>query len=226
MNSRESTEKRKQYKKEWALRNKERLAIKQKEWYENNKEKRKEYVLTHRENYKEYSKKYYDKNKEKRKEYNQINKDKQKKYGENYRETNKEKLKEYRQTNKEKHNKLKYQYVSDRKKHDPIFKVRESVRKVIYKSITRGGYTKKSRTHQILGCSFAEFKEHLEKQFEPWMTWDNYGLYNGEPNYGWDVDHIIPQSSADTEERLIQLNHYTNLQPLCSKINRDIKKDK
>ena len=24
----------------------------------------------------------------------------------------------------------------------------------------------------------------------------------------------------------IKLNHYTNLQPLCSKINRDIKKDK
>jgi len=30
----------------------------------------------------------------------------------------------------------------------------------------------------------------------------------------------------DTEEDIIKLNHYTNLQPLCSKINRDIKKDK
>ncbi len=26
--------------------------------------------------------------------------------------------------------------------------------------------------------------------------------------------------------QIININHYTNLQPLCSKINRDIKKDK
>jgi hypothetical protein len=58
------------------------------------------------------------------------------------------------------------------------------------------------------------------------MTWDNYGLYNGELNYGWDVDHIIPLSSVKTEEELIKLNHYTNLQPLCSKINRYIKRVK
>ena len=58
------------------------------------------------------------------------------------------------------------------------------------------------------------------------MTWYNYGKYNGELNYGWDIDHIIPISSARSEENIIKLNHYTNLQPLCSKINRDIKKDK
>jgi len=54
------------------------------------------------------------------------------------------------------------------------------------------------------------------------MSWDNHGLYNGEFNYGWDIDHIIPASS---EEEILRLNHYTNLQPLCSKINRDIKKN-
>lgn len=58
------------------------------------------------------------------------------------------------------------------------------------------------------------------------MTWNNYGLYNSEFNYGWDIDHIIPLSSAKNEEEVLKLNHYTNLQPLCSKINRDIKKDK
>lgn len=58
------------------------------------------------------------------------------------------------------------------------------------------------------------------------MTWDNHGLYNGELNFGWDIDHIIPISSAKTEDEVINLNHYTNLQPLCGKINRDIKKDK
>ena len=67
-------------------------------------------------------------------------------------------------------------------------------------------------------------QKNLESKFEPWMTWDNRGLYNGKFNYGWDIDHIIPLCSAKTEEELLKLLHYTNCQPLCSKINRDIKK--
>jgi hypothetical protein len=89
-----------------------------------------------------------------------------------------------------------------------------------------GGFTKKTRTYEILGCSFEEFKSHLESKFELWMNWENRGLYNGEVNYGWDLDHIIPISSAETEEDIIKLNHYTNLRPLCSYVNRVIKKDK
>ena len=57
------------------------------------------------------------------------------------------------------------------------------------------------------------------------MTWENHGIYNGEINYGWDIDHIIPISFAKSEEDMLKLNHYTNLQPLCSKNNRDIKKN-
>lgn len=57
------------------------------------------------------------------------------------------------------------------------------------------------------------------------MNWNNHGLYDGELNYGWDIDHIIPLSSAKTEEELLELNHFSNLQPLCSKVNRDIKKN-
>ncbi len=58
------------------------------------------------------------------------------------------------------------------------------------------------------------------------MTWVNYGRYNGELDFGWDIDHIIPISSATTEEEVLKLNHYKNLQPMCSKMNRDIKKNK
>lgn len=45
-------------------------------------------------------------------------------------------------------------------------------------------------------------------------------------NKGCNYDHIIPMSCAKTEEDVIRLNHYTNLQPLCSHINRNIKKAK
>ena len=86
------------------------------------------------------------------------------------------------------------------------------------------GYKKNSKTATILGCTFEQLKTHLEGEFKDWMNWDNHGLYNGELNYGWDIDHIIPLATAKNEGELIKLNHYTNLQPLCSKINRDIKR--
>jgi len=108
---------------------------------------------------------------------------------------------------------------------DINFKLSQNIRNLISISIKRNGYKKSSKTNDILGCSFEEFKLHIESKFEMWMTWENRGLYNGELNYGWDIDHIIPISTAVNEEELLKLNHYTNLQPLCSKINRDIKKD-
>ena len=59
------------------------------------------------------------------------------------------------------------------------------------------------------------------------MNWENRGLYKIDTyNYGWDIDHIIPLDTAITEDDIIKLNHYTNLQPLCSKVNRDEKKNK
>jgi hypothetical protein len=88
------------------------------------------------------------------------------------------------------------------------------------------GYKKNTRTYKILGCTYEEFKTHIESQWEEWMNWDNYGRYNGEENYGWDLDHIIPLSSVTTEEDIIRLNHYSNIQPLCSYVNRYVKRDK
>jgi hypothetical protein len=85
---------------------------------------------------------------------------------------------------------------------------------------------KKNTTNEIIGCSYEYLKQYLESKFESWMSWDNHGLYNGDFDYGWDIDHIVPLSSAKTDEEVIKLNHYTNLQPLCSKVNRDIKNDK
>ncbi len=96
---------------------------------------------------------------------------------------------------------------------------------MIYESFKNNGYSKSSRTKTILGCTFEEFKSYLESKFENWMTWENRGLYNGELSYGWDIDHIIPISSAITESDVLLLNHYTNLQPLCSYTNRYIKRD-
>ena len=71
-----------------------------------------------------------------------------------------------------------------------------------------GGWKKNSKTQEMLGCSFADLKLHLEKQFRDGMTWENNKFF------GWHLDHIVPISSAKTEQDVIKLCHYTNLQPL------------
>ena len=121
--------------------------------------------------------------------------------------------------------KIRNEKTKERKKNDPVFNLKCYISRTINRSLKKNGFTKKSRTHEILGCSYEEFKEYIQSQWEPWMSWDNRGLYNGSKNYGWDIDHVIPQSKAMTEEELIKLNHYQNLKPLCGYINRVIKRD-
>jgi hypothetical protein len=67
---------------------------------------------------------------------------------------------------------------------------------------------KSGSTISDLGCSIAEFKEHLESKFKHGMTWNNYGR--------WELDHIIPLSAVDLTDRdeFIKVVHYTNIQPL------------
>jgi hypothetical protein len=69
---------------------------------------------------------------------------------------------------------------------------------------------KGKKTEQILGCTINEFIQHLQNQFTEGMTFENHGQGKGY----WNIDHIIPISSAKTEEEIYKLNHYTNLQPL------------
>jgi hypothetical protein len=132
----------------------------------------------------------------------------------------------YRQIHKDRYRINHRIYKNLKKETDPIFRLKEVCRKIIGNSIRRNGYTKKSRTHEILGCLYEDFKNHIESQFETWMNWDNYGLCNNEFNYGWDIDHIVPLASAKSEEELLKLNHYTNLRPLCSHVNRNLKRDR
>lgn len=140
-------------------------------------------------------------------------------------EERKENHKIYYLNNKERLKEKNYEWHKQKVKTDVLYNLTKKARAMISISFKRNGFTKKSRTYEILGCSYEELKIYIESKFESWMTWENRGLYNGELQYGWDIDHIIPLSSAETEEELIRLNHFTNLQPLCSKVNRDIKRD-
>ena len=102
-------------------------------------------------------------------------------------------------------------YRKKRMSSDPLFRAKIDARNVIRKSLSKGGYSKKSKTESILGCSYDEFKLHLESLFLPEMSWENRNT--------WHIDHIIPISFANSEKELLQLNHYKNLRPLWGQEN-------
>lgn len=89
---------------------------------------------------------------------------------------------------------------------------------MISRSFSQKNLKKSDNTLKVLGCSFEEFKIHIESLWESWMNWNNYGVYIVNEQT-WQIDHIIPISSAKTKKDVIRLNHFSNLRPLCSKEN-------
>lgn len=101
-------------------------------------------------------------------------------------------------------------YKVKRKEIDPLFKLKIALRGRTGTILKHKGYKKNTKTETILGASFDICKLHIEKKFTKGMNWSNYGKGEGR----WNIDHKIPLASANTEEDLIKLCHYTNLQPL------------
>jgi len=96
-----------------------------------------------------------------------------------------------------------------RTKNDPLFRLKNNIRIGINGAFKNILHTKKdSHTFSILGISPKELMKYIENKFTIGMTWENYG------RGGWEIDHIIPISSAKTKEDVLKLCHYTNLQPL------------
>ena len=217
----ENKNKRTEYAKKYRLENKEKLKEKRKIYYIKNKDKIKEYSINNKEKKKDYSKLYFENNKEKLKEkakkYRENNSKEIKKKKKELYQINKtkiiEKNKEWYKNNKEQRNK----YRNNKKQTDPLFKLRCNISSLILLSIKKQGYTKNSKSYQILGCTFEEFKNHLERQFTNGMNWENQGE--------WHLDHIYPVSLAKDEQELIRLNHYTNFQPMWA-IENIIKSNK
>lgn len=153
---------------------------------------------------KERLKKYYQDNaehiKERNKEYNR------KWYQDNVK-YRKERMKQYNQNNKERINK----YLKQRRQTDPLFKLNRNLRNRTYKAFKNKGYSKTSKTQQMLGVDWEVAKAHIERQFTKGMNWGNYGE--------WHIDHIISLASANTKEEMMKLCHYTNLQPLWAEEN-------
>lgn len=107
--------------------------------------------------------------------------------------------------NKSNRKRKRFKSFKERYNNDELFKLAHKTRDLIRKSINYKGYSKDTKTYDILGCTYEFFKTYLESQFTKEMNWNNIYL-----------DHIYPVSLAKTKEEIIQLNHYTNFQPLLA----------
>jgi len=110
----------------------------------------------------------------------------------------------HRAKNREAQRSYNREYKAKRRKEDPQFAIAERLRTRLCQ--VRPGAP--GSAVRDLGCSLSELIEHLERQFQPGMTWDNRGA--------WHIDHRRPLASFDLLDRvqLLQACHYTNLQPL------------
>lgn len=102
---------------------------------------------------------------------------------------------------------------SNRKRTDINFKLSCSLRNRLHSAL-KNNYKSGSAVRD-LGCSIPELKEHLESQFKPGMTWENWS------RTGWHIDHIRPLSRFDLTDRnqLLKVCHFGNLQPLWAEEN-------
>lgn len=78
---------------------------------------------------------------------------------------------------------------------DELFRLRHNIRTLIRQSIRNGGYSKNSKTINIIACSFEKLSEHLNN--------NPYGFKYEDKLY--DIDHIIPISNTSTEEEILKL---------------------
>lgn len=203
---------------EWVEKNKESIVSYHAKWRKKNdkykKEKDRQYYEVNKEKILDYHKKYYKSLSTEAKEKicirrREIMPEYNRKYYLNNYEKERKRSNEWRKNNLSKVR----EYTRNRRKNDPLFKLSSTLRCRINDFLKNKNLTKKQKTNKLLGCTLEVAKAHIERQFKKGMTWDNHGYYT------WHIDHVIPLSSANTEEELKQLFHYRNLQPLWAKDN-------
>jgi hypothetical protein len=191
------------------LKNKEKIQVKKHEYYLKTKNLNKEKKAS-------YRKIYYSKNKVKltikSKKYRKENPNKIKILHRKYYLAHKLEYslqrKKWRKENISRVHETTRVYKRNKWKNNIQFKLSESLRNRLHDAL-KNNY-KKGMVLEHLGCTIPELKIHLEKQFQPGMTWGNWA------QFGWHVDHIIPLDTFDLtdEKQLSQVCHYTNLQPM------------
>lgn len=201
--------------------NSEKIASRNKFWRESHAEELRKYMLEWQRNNRDkchaYNKKYADNmSNEQKKHRNEL----AKKYREEWKKDSEylEKRRRWNVESSRRRRKSITAYEETRKKNDPIFKLKKQIRNEIRNSFRRCDSAKRQHTEAIVGCSLMELYRHLTTTYE--KRYDEE--YVGQDVH---IDHIIPLSTAKTEEDIIKLCHYKNLQ-LLKPIDNLLKSDK
>lgn len=200
--------------------NKDKILFQNQIWRQNNLEKKKL-----------IDKEYYQKNKDKILSQNKVpnKRIKNREYKRKYYSLNKEKIKQYPSSKKKKEYSLKS--LKLRLKNNVSFKLRLNISKSIRKCLKKQNLSKNNVSFlNFLPYSIQELKNHIEKQFESWMNWNNWGIYkasswddNDQNTWTWQIDHIIPQSvliyHSLNDHNFKKCWDLNNLRPLSAKEN-------
>jgi hypothetical protein len=166
-----------------------------------------------------YAKKWRENNEKEIKEYNKE-----------YKADNKEKIKVYNKQYKIDHKKESNEQLKIKRKNNPIFRLRQLISTAVFCALKRKNNTKNGSILKFLPYHISQLKEHLENQFERWMTWNNQGKYdpkiwddNDPATWTWNMDHIIPHSTFNytsmEDENFQKCWALENLRPLSAKQN-------
>lgn len=201
-----------EYKRLWYLKNRTRVLLKTNLWREQNREeinkKKREHLARNKKCINAKRKIFREQNKEK------LAKQKHKSYL-----RNKEKILQkqtiYNAKNRAKINIRKAKWSRERIKSNVEYKLQRNLRNRLWYILKRGEEKRKGSAVRDLGCTVAELKIYLEKQFKPGMTWKNYSYR------GWHIDHKKPLMLFDLSDRkqFLKAFNYKNLQPLWMKEN-------
>lgn len=198
------------------------------QYRKNNKEKitsvKKEYYNNNKEEIKKEQKQYRIENKEDKNIYN-------KEYGINNKEKISKQKKNYYKDNKGILMKKSATYRRNRNKTDSSFKLRLNISRSINKALTKNKSSKQGESClKYLPNTIEELKIHIESLFEPWMTWENHGIYvtkswndSDQSTWKWQIDHIIPHSTFQYTSMEVQSFKdcwsLDNLRPYSAKQN-------
>jgi hypothetical protein len=94
---------------------------------------------------------------------------------------------------------------------DPQRQLQARVSRLFRYALAGVGALKRSKTFEMLGYSPADLVAHLERQFVSGMGWHNMKR--------WQIDHIVPVSSARDEADVVALNQLPNLRPMWADEN-------
>lgn len=200
--------------------NKDKILLQNNNWRQDNLDKKKK-----------CDKEYYQKNKDKILSQNKdpSKRIKNREYKRKYYSLNKEKIKLFPSSKNKKEYSLKS--LKLRLKNNIAFKLRVNISKSIRKYLKRQNLSKNNASVlNFLPYSIQELKSHIEKQFESWMNWNNWGTYkasswddNDQNTWTWQIDHIIPQSvliyHSMNDENFKKCWDLKNLRPLSAKEN-------